>query len=50
MIKAAKAGRPTQVIGVDFLPREVSMPHRNPSKLIIPLSCSIYKEARKILS
>jgi len=50
MLREAKADRPAQLVGVDWLPREVSMEYKNPSKLIIPLSCSIYKEARKILS
>ena len=46
----AKADMREKLIGVDWLPREISMQHRNPSKILIPLSCSIYKEARKILA
>lgn len=49
MLQAAKTDRPAQVVGVDWLPREISMQHRNPNTINISLSCSIYKAARLIL-
>ena len=50
MLQAAKTDRPGQVVGVDWLPREISMQHRNPNTILIPLSCSIYKAAHLILT
>ena len=47
MIRTAKQDRPAQIVGVDWLPREISMQHKNPNNILISLSCSIYREARK---
>lgn len=38
-----------RLVGVDWLPREISMEHKNPAKIMKALSCTIYKPARKIL-